>query len=67
MCSVPKIPTTKQTVQPQVAPTYADASISKASVNTRNKAAALAGRDIKTTSRGLSDDANVKKKNLLGD
>jgi len=54
--------------QKQVAaPTYADASTTKAVSNTKNKAALLAGRDIKTTSRGLSDEGNTVKKSLLGE
>jgi hypothetical protein len=56
-----------QVQEPVAAPTYADASVSKASAKTRNKTAALAGRDIKTSARGLGDDANTKKKELLGE
>lgn len=65
MCSTPSMPTpvAAPTVQQEVAaPTYADASVSKATTATRNKAAALAGRDIKTTARGLSDEASMKRK-----
>ena len=68
MCSTPKMPSTATQVQdPVAAPTYADASVSKASAKTRNKTAALAGRDIKTSARGLGDDANTQKKELLGE
>lgn len=69
MCSTPKMPATPAaTTQQQVAaPTYADASVSKASTNTRNKTAALAGRDTKTSARGLGDTATTKKKELLGE
>ena len=70
MCSTPKMPAVAQAAAPQeqvAAPTYADASVSKASTNTRNKTAALAGRDTKTSARGLGDDANTKKKELLGE
>lgn len=68
MCSTPKMPavSTNTTQQEVAAPTYADAQVTKATTNTRNKAAALAGRDIKTSARGLSDDATKEKKNLLG-
>lgn len=68
MCSTPKMPTV-QASEPQeaVAPTYADAAVSKASTNTRNKTAALAGRDIKTSARGLGDNAATQKKELLGE
>lgn len=67
MCS-PKTPTYTPVVQPQVAaPTYADASTTKATANTKKKTAMLAGRDIKTSSRGLNDDTNTTKKSLLGE
>ena len=61
------MPAVQQTTQKQevAAPTYADA-VTKATTATRNKTAALAGRNIKTSARGLSDDANTDKKNLLG-
>jgi hypothetical protein len=55
------------TTEEVAAPTYADASVSKASTNTRNKTAALAGRDTKTTARGLGDTATTQKKELLGE
>ena len=69
MCgSSPSIPSvTTQKKEEVAAPTYADAAVTKASASTRNKSAALAGRDIKTTARGLRDDANTNKKNLLGE
>lgn len=68
MCSTPKMPAaTPAATQEAVAPTYADANVSKASTNTRNKTAALAGRDTKTSARGLGDDATTKKKELLGE
>lgn len=68
MCSTPKMPSTNTTPKPEIAaPTYADAQVSKASTNTRNKTAALAGRDTKTSPRGLGDIANTKKKELLGE
>lgn len=68
MCSTPKMPAAQATVKEEVAaPTYADATVSKASTNTRNKTAALAGRDTKTSARGLGDTATVQKKELLGE
>ena len=68
MCSTPKMPAANTVSQEQVAaPTYADAAVSKASTSTRNKTAALAGRDTKTSPRGLGDSANTKKKELLGE
>lgn len=68
MCSTPKMPTPTSTANQEVAaPTYADAKVSKASTNTRNKTAALAGRDTRTSARGLSDSATTQKKELLGE
>lgn len=68
MCSSPKIPAATETKTETVAtPTLADASVSKASTNTRNKAASTAGRNIKTSARGLLEDANTQKKGLLGE
>ena len=68
MCSTPKMPTPTATAKETVAaPTYADASVSKTSTNTRNKTAALAGRDTKTSPRGLGDTATTQKKELLGE
>lgn len=48
------------------APTYADASVTKATATTRNKAAVLAGRDVRTTTRGLQKDSEKEKRGLLG-
>lgn len=69
MCSTPKMPSVQSstTTQEVAAPTYADASVSKTSSNTRNKTAALAGRDTRTSARGLSDSATTQKKELLGE
>ncbi len=68
MCSTPKMPSVNSSTKEDVAaPTYADASVSKASTNTRNKTAALAGRDTKTSARGLGDTATTQKKELLGE
>ncbi|MDD3238232.1 MAG: hypothetical protein PHV37_09075 [Candidatus Gastranaerophilales bacterium] len=68
MCSTPSTPAVASTADKEqvAAPTYADASVSKSSTSTRNKTAALAGRDIKTSARGLGDDAATSKKELLG-
>ena len=68
MCSTPKISTSTSTTTEEVAtPTYADASVSKTSTSTRNKTASLAGRDTKTSARGLGDTAATTKKELLGE
>lgn len=68
MCSTPKAPKVENTpVETVATPTLADASVSKASTNTRNKAASLASRNIKTTARGLLDEATTQKKGLLGE
>lgn len=68
MCSTPKMPAVQSSTQQEqvAAPTYADASVSKATASARNKTAALAGRDVKTSSRGLSDESTTEKKSLLG-
>lgn len=68
MCSTPKVPTAPAEETKTVAtPTLADASVTKASTNTRNKTASMSGRNIKTSARGLQDDATIQKKGLLGD
>lgn len=69
MCSTPKMPSLPAPVTQETiaAPTTADASVSKASSAQRNKVASLAGRDIKTSARGLSDKAQTNKKQLLGE
>lgn len=68
MCSTPKMPEVKNEPAPTVAtPTLADANVSKASTNTRNKTASLANRNIKTSARGLLDEATTQKKGLLGE
>jgi len=68
MCSTPKMPSTANQVQETIAtPTPADASVSKASQKTKNKAASLNQRNIKTSARGLTDEATTNKKGLLGE
>ncbi len=68
MCSTPKMPAADTTAEKTIAtPTLADASVTKASTNTRNKAASMSGRNITTSARGLQDDATTQKKGLLGD
>lgn len=68
MCSTPKIPQVDTTVQdPVAAPTIADASVEKAASNTRNQQAALSNRNVKSTALGVLDEAETKKKILLGE
>ena len=68
MCSTPKMPAATETKKETIAtPTLADASVSKASAKTRNKASSTANRNIKTSARGLLEDANTQKKGLLGE
>ena len=68
MCSTPKMPTDNTAVQqPLATPTAADAKVSKASTNTKNKASSLANRNIRTSARGLSDETQTTKKGLLGE
>lgn len=69
MCSTPKMPSTSTTTKQEAIqqPTQADAAVSKASAIERTKTASLAGRDTKTSARGLADTATNKKKQLLGE
>lgn len=67
MCSSPKIPANNTQVQTVATPTAADASVTKAKTAQRNKTAANSGRDIRTSARGLEDEANTNKKKLLGE
>ncbi len=67
MCSTPKMPSVDNK-QPEIqAPTYADAEVTKASEQTRSSVMANANKNVKTSSRGLGDEANKKKKSLLGE
>lgn len=70
MCSTPSIPNASnnqsQKQETIATPTYADASVTKAGAKTRQKTVGLAGRDIKTSPRGLGDDAVTTKKDVLG-
>lgn len=67
MCSTPKMPAVNDNPPPVATPTAADASVTKASAKTKSDAAAKANRNIATSSRGLLDDAQTKKKGLLGE
>lgn len=67
MCSTPKMPSVQTQQQEEIAsPTYADADVTKASSKTREKVRALAGRDIKTSARGLTKESDKEKTKLLG-
>lgn len=61
----PAAPVVQQ--EPIAQPTLADAEVTKASAIERKKAANLAGRNIKTSARGLEDDAKTAKKEILGE
>lgn len=67
MCSTPKMPSVKNNTPVIATPTLADASVTKASANARNNTSSLAKRTIKTSTRGLLDDATTQKKGLLGE
>lgn len=68
MCSKPKMPKASSTPAETVAtPTAADATVTKAKANQRNKTAGNSGRDIRTSARGLADEATTTKKKLLGE
>lgn len=62
----PPVATSSAAKEQVAAPTYADASVSKATATTRNKTAALAGRDVRTSSRGLQNESEKEKRGLLG-
>ena len=67
MCSTPKMPAVPGNTEVVATPTAADASVTKAKTAQRNKTAANAGRDIRTSARGISEDATTNKKKLLGE
>ncbi len=69
MCSTPKIPTPSvpAAAEPIAPPTVADAKVQKSASNTREQTVASAGKTVKTTSLGLTDSAQTKKKTLLGE
>lgn len=67
MCSTPKMPAVQSNTETIATPTAADASVTKAKTAQRNKTAANAGRDIRTSARGISEDATTNKKKLLGE
>jgi hypothetical protein len=67
MCA-PKMPKPEKTKEVEIAtPTLADAEVTKASEKTKLNAAKQANQDIKTSARGLGEEATTKKKNLLGE
>lgn len=67
MCSAPKMPSVSTPTETVATPTAADANVTKAKTAQRNKTAANAGRDIRTSARGLIEEANTTKKKLLGE
>lgn len=81
MCSTPSVPQQSNTTtqkKEEVVQTQANASQTKADATTqnvaqssvlgsRNKQTGLAGRDVKTSARGLGDTATVSRKALLGE
>lgn len=70
MCGSKKVvvPETKtNTIQNVVTPTSADASVTKTSDTQRRKIAGLGARNIRTSSRGIQEDAKTNKRKLLGE
>ena len=61
----PAVVTTEPAPEIKV-PTQADAEVSKSYTAAKNKASGVAVKNIKTSPRGLLDDAQTKKKGLLG-
>lgn len=68
MCS-PSTPTPQVTeaAEPVATPTYADAKVQKAGENTRQQKTALVNKNIKSTALGVTEEAETKKKTLLGE
>lgn len=67
MCT-PKMPKVEQQKQEIIAtPTVADASVAKSRRNAQKKTASMSGKDIKTSARGLGEEAVTTKKKLLGE
>ena len=67
MCSTPKTPSVPEAKTETVkTPTLADASVSKAATNTRNTAASTANKNVKTSARGITEEATTNRKSLLG-
>jgi len=65
MCTAPKISSTISKPAPIIAtPTYADASVSKANLAQKSNSS---NRNVKTSARGLLDEAVTTKKGLLGE
>ncbi len=67
MCSTPSMPKVSTKKDEIATPTPADASVTKAGANAKDKAKALAGRDVVTSPRGLTGVASVQNKKLLGE
>ncbi len=67
MCSTPKLSTPSTNVETIATPTQADANVTKAGSTQRAKAAANSGRDIRTSSKGINEEAKTSKKKLLGE
>lgn len=67
MCSTPSMPAVQTPKQEEIAsPTYADAKVTKASSIAKEKARMFAGKDIKTSARGLKAESETEKTKLLG-
>lgn len=67
MCT-PKMPKVQQPKQEIIAaPTMADASVRKARTAQRTKTAVSGNNDIRTSSRGISEEPVTTKKKLLGE
>ena len=67
MCSTPSMPKVETNNQEDIAaPTYADAKVTKAGADTKERTRALSARNIKTSSRGLGSESETEKSKLLG-
>lgn len=68
MCSTPKTGNIAANTPTIATPTTADASVTKAKNNQRAAAEKTSTKNaIKTSSRGVADEATTQKKKLLGE
>lgn len=67
MCTSTKVNVPETKTETIATPTVADAAASKNTKKTTQKTAQNAGRDVRSSSRGVEGEANTKKKKLLGE
>ena len=67
MCSTPKMPKVNSETPVIATPTMADADVTKMKKEQRKKTSNNANKDVKTSTRGIEEEANTSKKKLLGE